>query len=175
MAHNPETFSRYPTDSIDRSSDRALADLTPSDKAALAARNEVGRSDWYQARGMAYVRQHPDTILRDALCKVDAGFSWRFNPSPTPLKQLVYFVSYTPIAVLGLLGMILTWRNWRDHSIIYLQFLCFIAVAAVYFAHTNHRTYLDVYWIVFAAALIGKIPGLAERRSDIAPATISGS
>jgi hypothetical protein len=94
---------------------------------------------------------------------VEAGFSWRFNPSPTPAKQLVYVVSYTPIAILGLLGMMLGWRHWRDHSLIYLQFLCFVPVAAIYFAHTNHRTYLDVYWIIFAAALIARWAGLKTR------------
>lgn len=163
VGHNSQTFSRYPEGSIDRSSDQGLALLSPDDKAELAARDEVGRSDWWQKRGMDYLRQHPGDIPGDALRKVGAGFSWRFNPSPTPLKQLIYFVSYTPIAVLGFLGMILGWRRWRDHSLIYLQFLCFVLVAAVYFAHTNHRTYLDVYWIVFAAALIGRVAGLKER------------
>jgi hypothetical protein len=35
-------------------------------------------------------------------------------------------------------------------SLIYLQFLAFIVVLAIFWAHTIHRTYLDVYLIIFS-------------------------
>jgi hypothetical protein len=47
--------------------------------------------------------------------------------------------------------MVLTRHRWRELGPIYLQFLCFAAVTAVFWAHTSHRVYLDVYLIVFAA------------------------
>ena len=40
----------------------------------------------------------------------------------------------------------------------YVLFAAFAMVAAVFWAHTSHRVYLDVYWIVFAAGALAKAP-----------------
>jgi hypothetical protein len=50
--------------------------------------------------------------------------------------------------------MFLHRKAWREHMIIYALFVSFAAVTAVFFGHTSHRSYLDVYWIVFAAGLM---------------------
>ncbi len=58
--------------------------------------------------------------------------------------------------VLGLWGM---WRHrahWRDDALIYLLFATFMLVTAIFWAHTSHRAYLDVYWIAFAAGAIAE-------------------
>ncbi len=47
--------------------------------------------------------------------------------------------------------------QWRDDSLIYLLFAQFLLVTAIYFGQTNHRVYLDVYLIVFAAGAIAAI------------------
>jgi len=41
--------------------------------------------------------------------------------------------------------------HWPEHSIFYAQLVAFAALTAVFFGHTSHRAYLDVFWIVFAA------------------------
>jgi hypothetical protein len=38
--------------------------------------------------------------------------------------------------------------------LIYLLFAVFMLVTAVFWAHTTHRVYLDVYWIAFAAGVL---------------------
>ena len=58
---------------------------------------------------------------------------------------------------LGLWGMWAGRRNWREHLIFYALFVSFAAVTAVFFGHTNYRAYLDVYWIVFAAAALDQL------------------
>jgi len=35
-----------------------------------------------------------------------------------------------------------------------MLYLSFMVVTAVFWAHTSHRSYLDVYWIVFAAWVV---------------------
>jgi hypothetical protein len=48
--------------------------------------------------------------------------------------------------------------------VIHLLFLSFIAVTAVFYAQTSHRSFLDVYWIVFAASvLVAVFPAAAPR------------
>jgi hypothetical protein len=42
--------------------------------------------------------------------------------------------------------------NWREDLISYAGFI--FAVTAVFFGHTSHRAYLDIYWIVFAAGAL---------------------
>lgn len=48
-------------------------------------------------------------------------------------------------------------------------FASFAAVSAVYFAHTGYRSYLDVYWMIFAAPLLVRLTRLA-RSTLAAPA-----
>jgi 4-amino-4-deoxy-L-arabinose transferase-like glycosyltransferase len=161
MAHNPQTFSRYPVESIDRSDDVALAALTPSERQEIEAlsRSEFAQSDWFLHRGLAYVEENPSAALTGAVRKVATGFSWVFSPRREPLVQMTYFLSYAPISILGVLGMVLARRAWRVHSLIYLQFLAFIAVSAIFWAHTGHRAYLDVYLIVFSVFAAERLLG----------------
>jgi apolipoprotein N-acyltransferase len=92
-------------------------------------------------------------VLQGAFHKLEAGFSWRLNPVREPLAQAAYFVGYVPIAVLGIVGVFLA-RRRREAILIGMLFLAFMAVTAVFWAHTSHRSYLDVYWIVFAASVM---------------------
>jgi hypothetical protein len=50
---------------------------------------------------------------------------------------------------------------------VYVLFATFILVTAAFWAHTSHRVYLDVYWIVFAAgALAEEGAGILHRRAQ---------
>jgi hypothetical protein len=114
---------------------------------------------------LAYVEADPGAALTGALRKIAAGFSWVMSPRREPLVQRIYFLSYAPISILGLLGMVLARRAWRVHSLIYLQFLAFVAVSAIFWAHTSHRTYLDVYLIVFSVFAAERLFEFATRRA----------
>jgi 4-amino-4-deoxy-L-arabinose transferase-like glycosyltransferase len=160
-ANNAKTFSHYPSESIDRSADEAFSALTPADQRELdgLSGNEIGESDWFLRKGIDYIEAHPDATLVAAVRKVAAGFSWRFNPVREPLVQAAYLASYGPISILGVLGMLMTRSHWREHMPIYLLFLAFVAVTAIFWAHTSHRSYLDVYWIVFASYTLARLFG----------------
>jgi hypothetical protein len=47
----------------------------------------------------------------------------------------------------------------RRHGVILIAmlFIAFICVTAVFWAHTSHRSYLDVYWIVLAASVVERV------------------
>ena len=150
----------------------AIETLTPSERQEIESlsADELGSSDWFLLRGIDYIRAHPGETLLGAARKVAAGFSWVLNPVREPLVEAIYILSYGPILILGLVGMVVARHGWRTHSLIYLQFLSFILVSAVFWAHTSHRVHLDVYLIIFSALAIGStLPGhapgppLAER------------
>jgi hypothetical protein len=153
--NNPETFSHYPAESIDRSRNQAWQMLSEKDRADVErlADDEIGLSNWLAHRAFAYMRENPLLILQGMLRKLDAAFSWRLNPFRAELAQITYSIGYVPVAILGLTGMFLTFRR-SEVILIEMLYISFICVTAVFWAHTSHRSYLDVYWIVFAASVM---------------------
>jgi 4-amino-4-deoxy-L-arabinose transferase-like glycosyltransferase len=158
MGNNPETFSRYPVQSIDRSRDEAWLKLSPTDRADLERleNDENGRSNWFAHRALVYMRENPLLVFQGAFRKFDAAFSWRLNPFREPRAQAAYSVAYVPVAILGLLGIFLA-RRRREVMLIGLLFIAFICVTSVFWAHTSHRSYLDVYLIVCAASVLERV------------------
>ena len=117
------------------------------------ANDENGRSNWFAHRALVYMEQNPSQVLQGMFRKLNAGFSWRLNPFREPMAQAAYSIAYLPVAILGLLGMCLA-RRRHEVILIGLLFIVFICVTAIFWAHTSHRSYLDVYWIVFAASVV---------------------
>jgi 4-amino-4-deoxy-L-arabinose transferase-like glycosyltransferase len=156
LGNNPATFSHYPTESIDLSQRAAFASLTPEQRAEFDARgsNEASADGWFFHEGLGYMRDHPWLTVGNAARKITAGFCLLPSPRGSFWPSLVYLLSYGPVMILGLGGMWMFRRNWRDHLIFYALFASFAAVTAIYFGHTSYRVYLDVYWIVFAAGLL---------------------
>ncbi len=152
MGNNSETFSHYPAESIDRSRDQAWSKLTPEERLEVdrLANHEIALSNWFGHRALAFIRENPWEVLRGAIRKLEAGFSWRLNPNRDSLAQAAYAIGYLPVALLGIWGM-LSARRRRETILIAMLFLAFICVTAIFWAHTSHRTYLDVYLIIFAA------------------------
>jgi 4-amino-4-deoxy-L-arabinose transferase-like glycosyltransferase len=156
LGNNPLTFSKYPNESIDRSQDIALEALSPEEWAEIEARrpNEAAVDQWFRSKGIDYVRAHPWQTLANGLRKIGAGFCLLPSPRRSFWPNLLYLLSYGPVMILGICGMWVGRRNWREHLIFYALFVSFIGVTAIYFGHTSYRAYLDVYWIVFAAGIL---------------------
>jgi hypothetical protein len=158
VGNNPYTFSRFPVDSIDASSAFARRHFSDEERAALRASpgNPRTSNGWFGQRARAYIAAHPERTLRGAWRKIAIALSWRITPYRDGPAQWLYAASYLPIAVLGSIGMIATWRR-RETWLVALLFAAFIGVTAVFSGQTSHRIYLDVYWMVFAAFVIDKI------------------
>jgi 4-amino-4-deoxy-L-arabinose transferase-like glycosyltransferase len=163
--NNPYTFSYYPYESIDRSQRAALEALSPQDRAEISVLASSGGESavdrrFYGERGLAYMREHPWRTFVGGLRKLEAAFSLLPSPRRDSWRNLVHALSYGAVMALGLWGMWAGRENWCEHLIFYALFVSFAAVTAVFFGHTNYRTYLDVYWIVFAAGILA---AFAER------------
>ena len=156
LGNNPYTFSRYPNESIDRSQAVALQALSSEDKSELEARrhNEALVDEWFRQKGMDYMCDDPVRTVGNGFWKIVDAFGWFPSPRRGFWPSVAHALSHGPVMVLGLWGMWASRRDWREHSIFYAQFFTFAAVTAVFFGHTSYRTYLDVYWIVFAGGLL---------------------
>jgi 4-amino-4-deoxy-L-arabinose transferase-like glycosyltransferase len=172
--NNPQTFSAYPKRSIDISTDTAWTALPDADKAELEGLggDEIKVSDWYARRALLFIRTHPWLTIQGGFRKLVAAFSWRLNPVREPLAQTSYATLYMPISILGAIGFFLGRRN-RGVILIGMLFIAFMTVTAVFWAHTSHRSYLDVYLIVLAASVVDRLPGWIETRKDIAAAGVA--
>jgi 4-amino-4-deoxy-L-arabinose transferase-like glycosyltransferase len=159
LGNNAYTFSHYPSESIDRSQDVALEALSPLEKAEIEALhpNEAAVDQLFLSKGLDYMREHPWQTVTNGFRKIGAGFCLLPSPRRSFWPNLLYFLSYGPVMILGLCGMWAGRRNWREHLIFYALFVSFIGVTAIYFGHTSYRVYLDVYWIVFAAGLLEQV------------------
>lgn len=158
--NNGFLFTHYPQESSDISKQEALDALTEQDKRELGqvADNEALTDRWFLHRGLRYIRTHPWITVRDDFRKLGAVF----GPLPAARHSLglnlVHAFSYGPVMLFGLWGMWQRRHHWRDDSLIYALFLSFALVTAIFFGDTSHRTYLDVYWIVFAAGVLAQWP-----------------
>jgi 4-amino-4-deoxy-L-arabinose transferase-like glycosyltransferase len=166
--NNELFFNHYPRESCDVSIDEENAALTEQDRKELATlgNNKADVNRWFVNRGLAYVRTHPWLTVANGLRKIGAGFGWLPSPRRGRWQDLGYLFSYAPVMLLGLWGM---WRrraHWREDSLLYALFFAFAVVTAVFWAHTSHRSYLDVYWIVFASGALSQasLRGLGPRR-----------
>jgi 4-amino-4-deoxy-L-arabinose transferase-like glycosyltransferase len=157
--NNPYTFSHYPKESIDRSDAVASDALSAHEREELEFRssNEALVDQWFRDQGLNYMRQDPWRTLGNGLRKTMAAFGWLPSPRRTFWPNLIHLLSYGPVMILGLWGMWLKRRNWREHSIFYALFISFAIVTAIFFGHTSHRAHLDLYWIVFAAGALAEV------------------
>ncbi|MGO8758699.1 MAG: glycosyltransferase family 39 protein [Terracidiphilus sp.] len=158
-------FRHYPQESSDVSKTEATESLPPEDRKELEAigDNEVLQNRWYFRKGLEYVRAHPGQTVIDGIRKNLAAFSWLPSPRRGWADDLVHAISYGPVMLVGLWGMGRRRSHWHEDSIVYLVLATFMVVTAVFWAHTSHRAYLDVYWIVFAA---GALAETVLRRRD---------
>jgi 4-amino-4-deoxy-L-arabinose transferase-like glycosyltransferase len=159
IGNNPYTFSYYPYESIDRSQRAAIEALSPQEIAQIATLGSSGGAaavDWgfFGQRALEYIREHPWQTFGGGLRKIGAAFGWLPSPRGGLWYNSVHALSYGLVMTFGLWGMWTGRRNWREHLIFYALFVSFAAVTAVFFGHTNYRTYLDLYWIVFAAGFL---------------------
>jgi 4-amino-4-deoxy-L-arabinose transferase-like glycosyltransferase len=155
VGNNLATFSYYPEQSIDRSEDEAWSNLTETDRAELArlANNEIATSNWFARRAWTFIRENPRLVVLGTFRKLEAGFSPQLNPVRDSLAQAAYAIAYVPVALLGIFGMFLV-RKRVEVILIGMMFLVFLCVTGVFWAHTSHRSYLDVYWIIFAVSIV---------------------
>lgn len=156
IANNPHTFSHYPEGRIDFDEVDAWDGLTSIEleQVTSLSGDELAQEAWFMQRGLDSVANDPVLTMRRALFKVVTVFSWKFSPAKDFVFQTVYFSSYSPVLVFGLVGMFIERKRWRNYLPIYSLFLGFSAGTAVFHAHTSHRAYLDVYFMIFSAHVI---------------------
>jgi Dolichyl-phosphate-mannose-protein mannosyltransferase len=162
--NNDMLFRYYPMQSVDVSIDAhvdALDAMTTRETTTAAelppvTANEAVIDRWFERQALDYMRAHPWLTFVNGFRKIGATFDWLPTPRRSRTQTVLHFVSFGPVMLLGLWGMWLRRAHWRDDSLVYSLFGQFLLVTAVYFGQTNHRVFLDVYFIVFGAGALAE-------------------
>ena len=76
-----------------------------------------------------------------------------------------------PVHLLAAVGLWRVRRRWREHLVVGVVFLAFALTTAVFWAHTSHKSYLDVFLFVYASAgVVGFAPAYFRRGEAVGPA-----
>jgi hypothetical protein len=68
-----------------------------------------------------------------------------------PRAPVVHLLTYGPVAVLALAGMIATRRRWRDLSLLYLAILSYVVSVMLFFGTPRYTILIMPFLIAFAA------------------------
>lgn len=171
LGNNPQTFSVYPRQSIDRSEERAWDALSPQqrDEVRSLAGDERAQDAWFRREAIAHVRAHPLAALSGFVRKAWAVVSPWMSPRAGALKQAVHLVTWTPVLALALVA---SWRHrsrWRDLLPLWIPAALLVLHSGAFFGHSAYRAYVDALAIVLASEPLAR---LAERipRLGLAPA-----
>jgi hypothetical protein len=154
--NNPQTFSRYPLASMDESAALAYEAMPARDRAEIEQTGDdaLASDRWFLKHGLAYMVDDPMRALSAGARKLGAAFGVLPSPRRAAWQNIGHAMSYGPVLLLGLCGLVLTRRDAREHSLMYLLFLSFAGVTALFFGHTSHRAFLDVYLVAYATVPI---------------------
>jgi 4-amino-4-deoxy-L-arabinose transferase-like glycosyltransferase len=152
--NNPSTFSHYPTASIDLSAIESFERLRPAARAELERLEgqEVARDRLYRRWAVEYIAADPGRTVRAAMRKLAVMASAQFSPARGPAIQWGYLIMFLPLHVLALAGAWSVRRQWQVHALTALLVGSFAVTTAAFWAHTSHKSYLDVFLFVYASA-----------------------
>jgi 4-amino-4-deoxy-L-arabinose transferase-like glycosyltransferase len=151
--NNPWTFAHFPERSIDHIGQELMA-LPPEQRALIEnfpgteAQRDVLSAEW----ALQHMQGNPLATLQGAAQKLWVVLSAQMSPARSPLIQFGYAAVYLPLHVFSAIAL---WRS-RDrlavHSLVWLVLAAFAVTTAVFWAHTSHKSYLDVLIFVYASA-----------------------
>jgi hypothetical protein len=155
-ANNAVTFVYLPARSMDMSISESFDRLT------FDAQERLRRLDGQDAAqdrvfgrwGRQYVVAHPGRTAWNAVRKVWSPMSGQLSPVQGRVESLGYALFFVPLHLLAAIGL---WRSSGHpsaHALVYVMLATFGISTAVFWAHTSHKSYLDLFLFVYAASVL---------------------
>jgi 4-amino-4-deoxy-L-arabinose transferase-like glycosyltransferase len=163
---NPHTFDRYPERSMDESAGLAFEAMPTDDRIELSGLDEGQRERWFLRRGVRFLVENPGRAAISAGRKLMAAFGVLPSPRHVGWQNFLFALSYGPVLLLGLTGLWLRRRQAAETSLVLLLLLSFASVTALFFGHSSHRVFLDVYLIAYATVPLMYLARWKTRRTE---------
>ena len=114
--------------------------------------SEVEQDKWFYREGMRFIYNHPFDFIRLSGLKFLSLWSWYLYPSSeSKLKNAIYTLTYGPLLVLAIAGIMLTYNRWKQTSLLLFLFLSFTILYMVFYGKTIYRSPLDPFLFIFSA------------------------
>jgi len=157
-ANNEWTFDYLPDRSIDLAVVKSYEALSPERQRALNGLedHEVARDRLVAGWGWEYIHAHPALTLWRAGRKLWSAASGRLSPSEgrSRLELTGYSLVFLPVHLLAAIGLWRARRQGSEHLLVAFVLLGFAVTTATFWAHTSHKSYLDVFLFIYAAAAL---------------------
>lgn len=155
VGNNEWTFSGFPERSIDSSQAESFRTLPLDRRAALAsAHDDVERDRLEKSWAAEYAKAHPAEVAWGAVRKIWSAASAELTPATrSEAVRVIYRIIFFPVNVLAAIGL---WRmrDRRTRALLLALIGSFAATTTIFWAHTSHKSYLDVVLIPCAALAI---------------------
>ncbi len=150
-----------------------------------AGLNEVQTANWHRDEAIRYLRDHPGDWPR--LFGIKFAVLWspaimpydvpanaereddavlQYNTTSFQLARIVHLIYFTPLLILGLIGLILAWKN---HLLVGPLIAVLVAITAAYLVFhpsTRYRSPADPFLFILAAyAVVRFTHRLFERKT----------
>ena len=153
VANNEWTLDFLPDRSIDLAVTQSYERLSADVSGRLDALDgrDVERDRVLSALGWSFVAAHPGLVARRAASKVWFAARGTLSPARGGVSSLGYAVFFVPVHLMAALGLVRSWpRGWEYRLVPYLL-AGFFFTTAIYWAHTSHKSVIDVLLFVSAA------------------------
>jgi hypothetical protein len=149
----------------------AFAEVAESEAGRSLTPSEVSRH--WQAKALAHIRSNPGAWLALELKKLSLFFNatevWN-NRSIEISRDFSWvlrlpLLGYAVVAPLGLLGLALSWRRWRDFFPLYALLGAYLVTGLAFFILSRYRLPAAMVLLVFAAHALVALWDMLRARS----------
>ena len=159
IAHNDSMMTLYPNRSVDEVNQLAWQRLSPQlrDHLDAAASDPVRLDRIFAGLAWSYIREHPLRAAADGAARAVHAFSGWLSPARQWPIQLSYAALFLPINVLALAGLWRAVKSDQRHAVMLPVFASVALTAGVFWMHTSHQSYLDVFRMIYASSILAPI------------------
>lgn len=165
VANNEWTLDFLPNRSIDLAVTQSYERLSADVSARLDALEgrDVERDRVLSAFGWGYVATHPGLVARRAALKMWFAARGTLSPARGRVSSLGYAVFFVPVHLMAGLGLMRSWRRGWEYRLVPYLLAGFFVTTAIYWAHTSHKSLIDVWLFVYAAGAVSAAWGRGRR------------
>lgn len=110
---------------------------------------EIEKNSYFEKKAKKFIKNNPKRFLGLFFKKI--ANMWRpYYSGTSRLSQLVIIFSYLPIMILGILGIFLSYKEWRKSIILVFFILYYVLVHAILVATIRYRWPAMPFFFIFA-------------------------
>ncbi len=123
----------------------------------FTAESEIERDRILNQRVLGFIRANPGVYVQLCLLRLYQLFRIQPTNQTGPLVALASWGTFGWILPASLLGIALSFRQWRKRSVLYAVIFYTVGTAALTASGIPHRVPTDPYFILFAAYFLVKV------------------